>query len=331
MRGIASVSVMLFHLTILGVPISSHGYLAVDFFFMLSGFVLAHSYTDKLHDISFSRFLKLRLIRIMPLSVLGLLLGSSYFLLRYFTQRQSLYGLFDIAFATVFNLLLLPKPWITSAPTDTIFPSNTPLWSLSLEMLINLVWAFWLFRARKYLLISVVIVSGVLLLLFVTHRGSADFGATWPTYLGGMSRVVFGFFSGVIIWHNRPMATKPKRYALFAALLLACIFFVPECGPWFDVIVIGLAFPAIIIVATSSNYGSETRLFSFVGQISYPLYVTHVPLFMFAAGMTKIFRIDDQTYIVAATAILISIIISFALDRLYDRPVRRVISKFCVL
>jgi peptidoglycan/LPS O-acetylase OafA/YrhL len=330
MRGIAAIGVMLFHLSILGLPISIHGYLAVDFFFMLSGFVLAHSYTKKLPSMPFGKFVRLRLIRIIPLSAFGLLLGSSYFLLRYFTQQKSFYGVSDIAFATVFNFFLLPKPWITSAPTDTIFPSNTPLWSLSLEVLINLVWALWFFRARQYVLLSIVFISAILLVVLVTSNGTADLGATWPTYIGGLSRVVFGFFTGVIIWRHRPKPTKSKLYALFATFLLACVFFVPQAGSWFDVVVIVLVFPAIIAMATCANFGSERRLFRFVGQISYPLYAIHVPVLMFVAGLAKLLRIDDRVYSLAAMAILFTVTISFALERLYDRPLRRMLSKIFV-
>jgi peptidoglycan/LPS O-acetylase OafA/YrhL len=127
LRGAAAIGVMFFHLSIIGLPIAYHGYLAVDFFFILSGFVMSHAYETKLRSIKFSTFLKLRLIRIFPLSVFGLLLGSLYFVLRNASQKTSAYSYGDILFGAGFNAFLLPKPWMTPAPTDTIFPSNTPL------------------------------------------------------------------------------------------------------------------------------------------------------------------------------------------------------------
>ncbi|MFX7620634.1 acyltransferase family protein, partial [Acinetobacter baumannii] len=67
MRGIAAIGVLIFHLSILGIRVGDHGYLAVDFFFILSGFVLSHAYTDRLTTIQFGSFLRQRIIRIIPL------------------------------------------------------------------------------------------------------------------------------------------------------------------------------------------------------------------------------------------------------------------------
>ncbi|MDN3566834.1 acyltransferase family protein [Paeniroseomonas aquatica] len=153
LRGVAAVGVMLFHLSIIGLPLAQHGYLAVDFFFILSGFVMAHAYEAKLTTMRFTAFLQLRLIRVLPLSIFGLLFGSLYFVLRNASQNSSMYSFGDILSGTLFNALLLPKPWMTPAPTDTIFPSNTPLWSLSLEMLVNIFWARSLFNARSHTLV----------------------------------------------------------------------------------------------------------------------------------------------------------------------------------
>lgn len=144
LRGLAAIGVMFFHFSIIGLHIAPHGYLAVDLFFILSGFVMSHAYSDRLSSMKFSIFLKIRLIIILPLSVIGLLAGTSYFLFRYYIQAKSQYNLHDIISGTVFNLFLFPKPWVTPTPTDTIFPSNTPLWSLSLEVFINFLWAAFL-------------------------------------------------------------------------------------------------------------------------------------------------------------------------------------------
>ncbi|CAN7550101.1 acyltransferase [Bosea sp. LjRoot9] len=330
LRGIAAVGVTLFHLTIIGLPIARHGYLAVDFFFILSGFVLAHAYTNRLPSIGFFAFLRQRLIRIMPLSVLGLFFGSSYFLLRYFTQDKSMYSLNDIMLSTVFNLFLIPKPWMTPAPTDTIFPSNTPLWSLSLEVFINFAWALLLYRIQSYLLIIIVALSAVCLCVITIYHGTADIGATWPTYFGGVSRVIFGFFTGILIWRYRPQPVKSFVYYVSAAFLLVCILICPDFGPIFDVVAIGLGFPFIVSLAISANYRSERRLFRLIGNISYPLYAIHVPLLMFAAGFAKLFKLNDHVYALALASVLVCLITSFLLYYIYDRPLRKILTRVFV-
>lgn len=326
LRGIAAIGVMLFHLSILGLHLATHGYLAVDFFFVLSGFVMAHAYGNRLPEIGIWAFIRLRFIRIMPLSLFGLLLGSAYFLLRYTTQSQSLYSLGDIVSATFLNLFLLPKPWMSAAPTDTIFPSNTPLWSLSLEMMINIVWAIFLLRTGPLRLAGLIVLSAIALVFFTLYHGNADLGATWPTYLGGVSRVVFGFIAGLVVWRYRLKPRQSALYALFAALALASVFFVPDFGPWFDIAAIIFAFPLIVWLATSTTYGPERRLFRLVGEISYPLYVVHVPIFMFVAGLAKLAKYDTHTEMLAGVAVTASILAAIGLDRLYDRPVRRALS-----
>lgn len=327
MRGVAALGVLIFHLSILGVHVADHGYLAVDFFFILSGFVLSHAYADRHPRMNFSLFLRQRLVRIMPLSVLGLLLGSSYFLLRHFSQSSSLYSLEDIVMATVLNVALIPKPWMTSAPTDTIFPSNTPLWSLSLEMFVNIFWFGLLYRARISTLIILVAVSALFLSSFVLYYKTADLGATWPTYCGGIARVMFGFFMGALIWHYKPKPVKSKAYVFISAFALIVILMFPACGTLFDLFAILFAFPVIVLMASSSNFGPETYFLRLIGNISYPLYLIHVPVFHYAVGIAKAFDIKNSLSF-AMTSIFSCIILAFILDLKYDRPLRKYLGTF---
>lgn len=326
LRGISAFGVMTFHLSILGVSAARHGYLAVDLFFILSGFVLAHAYSDRLSSIGFGAFVKLRLIRIMPLSIFGLLLGTAYFVLRNITQPQSLYSLVDIASGTVFNIFLLPKPWTSVALTDTTFPTNTPLWSLSLELITNFVWAYGLFRAKTAVLAVITVFSAALLLFFILQHGNADIGATWGTYLGGVSRVTFGFFAGVLIWRFRPTQNWPAWTALFAASALIGVMLIDNSGPIFDFFVVIFVFPVIVTMASATNVGNGNYLLRVIGDISYPLYVVHVPIFMTVAGLSKLLQIGDQTYL-AAVSVFLTVVVAVAVDRIYDRPLRRAMNR----
>ncbi|WP_279594913.1 acyltransferase [Methylobacterium sp. E-066] len=327
LRGVAAVGVMLFHLSIIDLPLAPHGYLAVDFFFVLSGFVLSHAYAGRLSAMPLGDFMRLRLIRMLPLSVLGVFVGSLYFLMRFYVQNYSQYGLADITIGTLFNAALLPKPWTSSAPTDTIFTTNTPLWSLSLEMLMNIVWAAFFYRARSSILLLLVLVSAISITVLAIENGSADIGATWPTYPGGLARVGFGFFIGVVLWRYRPEPDRGGFLPEIAAVLLIAVLFVPDIGPEFDIFAILVVLPAIIYLAACSDYRKERALFRVAGALSYPLYAIHVPILQFMVGFMKILHLEDRRAFVAMLAVLVCIGIAYALDRLYDRPVRRLLTQ----
>lgn len=327
LRGAAAVGVMIFHFSIIGLPLAQHGYLAVDFFFVLSGFVLSHAYAARLDAMPLVDFMRLRLIRMLPLSVLGLSIGSLYFLIRFYTQNYSQYSVFDIVGGTMFNTALLPKPWSSPAPTDTIFTTNTPLWSLSLEILMNLVWAAFFYKARSWILLIVALVSAVAIYAFALENGSADLGATWPTYPGGLARAGFGFFIGVVLWRYRPEPDKGGFLPEIAAVLLIAVLFVPDVGPLFDVFAILFLLPAIIYLASGSDYRKERALFRAAGGLSYPLYAIHVPMLHFMVGSVKILHMENRPVFVAVLAALLCTGTAYALDRLYDRPIRRVLTR----
>lgn len=330
LRGLAAIGVLCFHFSIIGLPVATHGYLAVDFFFMLSGFVIAHAYSHKLEALAWPDFAKLRFIRVLPLSVAGLLAGTGYFVIRYFYQPQSQYSMDSILLGTAFNLFLIPKPWVTDTPTDTIFSTNTPLWSLSLEIVVNLVWAAFFFRSKWPAILSVAFGSAVVLIVFIQSAGSADLGATWPTYLGGLARAVFSYFAGVFIWSFRQKPDKSSLYPSISAVFLIAIIFAPDMGPYFDILAITMVFPLLIYLASTADFRTERPIYKFIGNLSYPLYVIHVPILMLFAGLSKGLKMEAWTYLLATLSSVTAILAAVALDRLYDRPARRLLTRILV-
>ncbi len=160
LRGVAAIAVMSYHST----PILRHqpflrGELAVDFFFMLSGFVLTFAYGNRL-DAGWGTgaFLKTRLARLYPLYALGLVLGGS-FLLAVAPRAQR--GTTALAFAA--GLVVCPSPWTFPGGMPWIFPLNFPTWSLFYEAVANVVHALFLRRRSAALVGSLVVVAGGLL------------------------------------------------------------------------------------------------------------------------------------------------------------------------
>lgn len=330
LRGFAAIGVLFFHLSIVGAPqLAPHGYLAVDFFFMLSGFVLSHSYAVRLQSrrLTVAKFLQIRMKRLLPLSLLGLLLGTGYFLLRLAVQKYSQYALSDILGGTAFNAALLPKPWVSQAPTDTTFPTNTPMWSLSFEIAVNVLWAALILRVDRKCAWVIAAVTGGLLALTILEHGTADLGATWTTFFGGAVRTLFGFFTGVLVWHYRPKPFLPTLLLWPMILLLATVFCLPIRSAVFDAVSIVLIFPLLMCLSVACRLQQKQRLLSMLGRLSYPLYIVHVPILMSTVGLLKATHLEqaDSCYLFALVPICM--LLAIGLDKYYDSPIASVLAK----
>jgi peptidoglycan/LPS O-acetylase OafA/YrhL len=154
-RGLAALVVMIFHLTALQ-QVFERGWLAVDLFFILSGFVITYSYGDKIKQgLTFKDFLVARFLRLWPLMALGLTLGLAASALHHFWVAPDGGLAAEVIAAFFFNLAFLPYISETTQVTygdvivyDDLFPLNAPAWSLFFEMLIGLVY-FGLSHSRR--------------------------------------------------------------------------------------------------------------------------------------------------------------------------------------
>jgi peptidoglycan/LPS O-acetylase OafA/YrhL len=328
MRGVAACGVLMFHLSIVGAPqLFFRGYLAVDLFFILSGFVISYAYAARFPAMSATKFLKLRGLRILPLSILATIFGSSYFILRRVLLPNSFYGLDDILGSTILNIFLIPKLWMTPAPTDTIFPTNTPLWSLSLEMAVNLLWAFFFTRITTAVTIVVVGLAGLGLSILILNNGSADLGAVWPSYVGGVLRALFGFGVGTLIYRFRPAARESRIMPWVCMICLLFVLCMRTGGAVFDVAAIIFVFPILIFLAVSVDCQRERRMFTIMGDLSYPLYVIHVPILVLTAGTVKALHLENAASAAIFLIVPFCVLIAAVLNKFYDAPVRLILKK----
>lgn len=199
LRGVAAIVVVAFHLFhfIYGGKVIAHGYLAVDFFFLLSGFVLALAYQDRL-DAGWSTrsFLKVRLIRLYPLYILGIVLGlaTAMRLAKFGAATQSLRMYAILAGLAVF---MLPN---VSLPMADAYPLDFPVWSLIVEILANLFHGIALRRRSDRFLAGIVIVSGLLLLGSVKLTGTMDFGSGSGYLTLTLPRILFSYTLGMLLF-----------------------------------------------------------------------------------------------------------------------------------
>lgn len=339
LRGVAALAVMVFHLgeVKLAPNIVPHGYLAVDLFFMLSGFVVAHAYEEALRgSLSFRSFALRRAIRLYPLAILGAMSGLSLLILkwRYFPEKVD--PLPNILISGLLNGLLLPTPFGGEASNYELFPGNGPLWTLFFELAANLAWASWGPHLRIRTLLVVVAIAGLAIVALSWNAGTANLGFDLATAPGGAARVCFGFPLGVVLfrllgdsaWTSR--LRSDRTGPAIVGILLISILAMPQAtssstfAAW-DIVSILFLIPAI--VASGISQCECGRFGDFIGELSYPIYVLHFPIILLASGLHQLML--AQVPVIAILAATIAVVIAAALFalRFYDLPVRSWLSQ----
>lgn len=294
MRGIAALAVCFFHIGTRagGLQLFPNGYLAVDFFFMLSGFVLAEAYETRLcSTLRFSTFLRLRLIRMAPVAVLGAVIGGTYLVARCLVAPEHSDSMSETLLGNAFNLAILPKLWWGRATGWELFPANGPLWSLFFEILINLAWAAWLVRRSTTTIAAFTLLGGLILVPAATRMGSLNLGWSMASLDGGLGRVCFGFGFGLLIQRCRRLIPAMSPFAALVAtlaLLYALALPIPRL-PWTLFLVMAFL-PAVLIIAVGAGKHTIIPGGTWLGLISYPLYGIHEPLLAIASGVAKQFN-----------------------------------------
>jgi peptidoglycan/LPS O-acetylase OafA/YrhL len=279
LRGVAALAVLLLHTNYYLWPsLARSAYLAVDFFFVLSGFVVAYAYDGKLAGgLPVARFLKLRMVRIYPLHLAGLLIAAVVLAPADFHLPAV-----AVALALVVGGLFLPWPF--ASDPDHLFPLNPPAWSLFFEVIASLAYGLTHRWLSQRVLIAVVVAAGAALCLKAAVTGTIDGGVRWTTIEAGLARVFFSFPLGVLVYRWRAFIPAGLGawgpWPILAVLFLLCLPTVPE--PWralYDLTFVALAAPLLVAAGTQASPSAAARpFFVALGAISFPLYVLHEPL-----------------------------------------------------
>jgi peptidoglycan/LPS O-acetylase OafA/YrhL len=341
-RGIAALAVMMFHIAWwphFGRPFPS-AYLAVDLFFALSGFVVAHAYSPRLSQgLSPLAFLRVRVVRLWPLYALGLAAGITAVVGLRLSHDQAV-SAGNIFRHLGFHLLFLPL-LVGGAMTGQLFPFNGPSWSLSFEVLINAVYgAVHRLLSPRLLTLFLPVGAGALLLAAVQYRG-LDAGYQWASVLVGVPRVAFSFAMGLLLhslWSKGRLPALPHRWT--APLLLASalatvglLLYAPPRGwrPLYDWSVVVAAWPLLMVLWVRLRpQGRADRACGLLGRLSYPAYVLHVPvgrLVLLAATAGFGLHATQATTSVWLTTVALTVILSLAATRFYDPPVRAALGR----
>lgn len=363
LRGVAALVVILFHgfetyIPFFGTQHINHGYLAVDFFFVLSGFVIGYAYDDRWDRMSTWSFFKRRLIRLHPMVVAGTLFGACLF----FFGESDYFSLiggtepWKFFLCIVLGLLMIPagtgldiRGW---GETNSL---NGPNWSLTFEYIGNILYAFVLRRLPTVVLGMLCVASAFLTMNLALGWDVFGFFAQ-PKYdvIGGwsitpdqmyvgFSRLLYPFLCGLLISRLLPkFITKenPSGSPLgirggfwWASLLLVVLFAVPQIGGkscvadgLYQVFAIVVMFPVIVLIGAGSKTTDKrsAKWCETLGNLSYPLYITHFPLMYMQMAWVSSHKDSPVWHHVVLNLgiLLVAIGIAWAFLKLYDEPVR---------
>lgn len=325
MRGVAALFVVGRHMGYALKPVSfPNSFIAVDLFFVLSGFVIAAAYDRRLasETLTTARFVLLRYIRLWPLYLLGTVLGLAIL------HSKIVHGKAAFDTATFWASVPFSLTMVPSVVTKGFYPASTVAWTLFYEMLINILYAvtFRWFRSRHLIGIAAIAAAGIVF-ASMSHE-TLDSGWSWPTSWIGLARVGYSFPLGVLLYrHHRQLpriAVPAWVILLFLAALLAVSLPAAANVVYLDGTVLVLL-PALVAVAINSEpHPRWVGTFSVLGVTSYAIYVLHPPL------LTCIDWICDKLGLFYGRASPWSGLVFLALvfgaawmaDLIYDRPVR---------
>jgi peptidoglycan/LPS O-acetylase OafA/YrhL len=288
-RGIAALVVVVYHLgsTVGGTQYFGSGFLAVDFFFILSGFVIAHAYEKRLvTTMGFGEFLRARIIRLYPMAALGIGLGYLALLVTFWLNPDTPQNAADLHATLGANLLLLPKFWSATDPATELFPLDGAIWSLFFELVLNVLFALSIARMRNWTVAALMIVGGLVTLGMALHVGTFNLGWNWQTFVGGFSRALFGFGAGVLIARNRHRLTFTMPGAGW--IVLAALVAIPIAALdnlYVSALAIFVVFPLAMMLGINVRWNRLIGLQKLSGNLSYPLYTMHLPILAIGAAL----------------------------------------------
>ena len=363
LRGVAALMVIVFHcfetyIPVFGTQIVNHGYLAVDFFFVLSGFVIGYAYDDRWDKMTTWGFFKRRLTRLHPMVIAGTLVGAAMFFFAGAAFPQTLQNPgWKIALCFVMGLLMIPcgmgldiRGW------GEMNSFNGPNWSLTFEYCGNILYAFILRRLPKIALAVLCVVCAFFTLDLTMGWDVFGFFPDGPQYtvIGGWSltgqqlyigftRLLYPFLCGLLISRILPGHMSKDNHSgspirlnggfWLCSLALVVLFSVPCIGGKtgvpdgiYQAVCILLLFPLIVLTGAGSVTKGKrsTAVCKWLGDISYPLYITHYPfMYMQMSWVAEHGDAPLWMHIMVNTGVVfISILLAYGLLKIYDEPVR---------
>ncbi|TCN59799.1 acyltransferase [Flavobacterium circumlabens] len=351
LRGVAAILVVAFHIfeAFSGgnrfVQIINHGYLAVDFFFLLSGFVVAYAYDDRWGKMTQWEFYKRRLIRLQPMVIIGMIIGA---LLYYFQASDILFPMiagmevWKVILTMIIGFTLLPvPPSMEIRGWGEMHPLNGPAWSLFFEYIANILYAL-IFRkfSNKVLAVFVLLFAGMVI-NYTVFGPKGDVIGGWSLNLEqlnvGFTRLLYPFFAGILLSRLGKLIHIKGAFwvcSVMITVILALPRFGNESSLWmngiYESVCIIVLFPIIVAIGAGGEIKNafSLKICKLLGAISYPVYITHYPLiYWYTAWVVdnKVTLADG--YLLGIGVLIASLVIAFLCLKFYDEPVRKWLQK----
>lgn len=325
----------------------NHAHIAVDFFFILSGFVISYAYDNRWGQMSMGQFFKRRLIRLHPMLVMGAVIGFAAFAFVGFERWDGTMAptgwVMMALLLTIFMIPAVPGLPYEVRGNGEMFPLNGPAWSLFFEYIGNILYALFIRRLSTKRLAALTLVLGVLHAWFFVGdiSGYGMLGVGWTideiNFWGGLLRMLFPFTLGMLISRTfKPMKVKGAFW--ICSVVLIVLFSVPyiesaggvvNLNCLYEYVCVALIFPLLVWLgacgSTTEGGKATHRIYQALGDLSYPLYIVHYPImYIFYAWL-----IDKQIYSlshclgVATLVVVSSILLAILCLKFYDEPLRR--------
>lgn len=330
LRGVAAVAIVIFHFmewaySDFSKNFIAHGFLAVDFFFCLSGFVIGYAYDNRIQKMGVMEFFKSRLIRLHPLIILGSILGLLAFLFDPFGGNPGAYDAIKLVVIFLCSVFLIPYP-VMEDRAFNLFGFNAPAWSLFWEYAANIIYAIILYRiSRRYLLVLTVIAGAVL--CYVSYSaGNLLGGWAGENFWDGGARIAYSFSAGLLIYRFNWIIKNRLGFPALSILLVLAFIMPWSSLNWLtETLVVLFYFPLIISLGAGATLSPRLNsLCDFSGKISYPLYMTHYSvIWMFGNYYTAQKPDTGQLSLIIAIGTLLLIALAYLVLVVYDAPVRR--------
>jgi peptidoglycan/LPS O-acetylase OafA/YrhL len=341
LRGIAALAIAARHAPFLwpaGYPtgVMQKSYLAVDFFFVLSGFVLSHAYSSRFETgLTLRQFMIARLVRVYPLYFLAFIY-SCFIAINQFVFNNT--SASTIILDPLFAILFIPTP-----VRQQLFPMNHPAWSLFFELVANAAFGWIGKRLNAWILAAILVPAALVMVAVVSFgklgfglmSGAMDAGFEWPSFGAGLVRVAYSFFAGALVY--RLWKTTRSKWELPPAALVAALCAIlaacpgPQYQAAFDLSATLLVFPALVFLGACSKPGwRAARLFAWLGGISYGVYVLQAPVFGYAHAIAVKLGGNFGAFSLfwAAMSMVLVVAVAAVADDCFDRPIRRELTRF---
>ncbi len=341
LRGVAALYIVIYHLFEGAHIVLGHGYLGVDFFYALSGFVIGYAYDGRWGEMSLTAFFKRRLIRLHPMLLMGMLIGLCLYPLG-MSEAFPIIGtvpVWKVLILFIYCCFMLPMPnaWDIRGWQDTN-SFNGNVWSLYWEYLANIVYAFVLRRLPTMVLAALAIVAAVgtldVTLFSDAHAVNGGWSLTPKQLYLGAVRLAYPFLAGLILSRLKLHMRLPGGFWSCSLIVVAMMAVPTIDGIWngiYEAVIILVLLPLIVSWGAGSDIKGERSLglCRLLGELSYPLYIVHLPLvYTQMAWLSAHPEAPLGQKILLSTGLgILSLGLAYATSRLYDIPIRKWLSR----